>query len=251
MKTLGKIGSYIATSLVIVLVVVAYLQHSYYATLNDLFEQVSPSKNDSTFNFFSGDRNVTNDDNYPHSIDLNLKPGDTFSGVFVAQNNDDKTRKFTISSSNIRAVDKFEKGNLTEQLEKSGGVEKVLPSLTFQHKTEFAINKRGIEIIEYTLKLPTNIKEGKYMMGPALKLERSTKSKQSGASIDLYTAVGIVMNLEVSNDPVYYKYEPLISKEPYEAAKNITITKLRFILATILGLISLFFILKHFKIKLI
>lgn len=239
MKKIQKTASVLTTVIVIIFASFIYLRHVYYSNLDILFERIVPTDISKGFDFFSGDKNTTKKDVYTRIIDLNLKPGDSFSGHLVAKNHDKLQHNFSLISGKIEAVNDKDRDSSEKKNE-------VLPTIVFDHDESFTIKGGKIEIIKYTLTVPEDIKNGKYFIGPALSTDMYIKKE---STMDISPAYGLSINLEVSENPIYIKYEPLITKEPYEIANSIVITKLRAIIAIMLALISLSFVFKYFKIK--
>jgi hypothetical protein len=211
-----------------------------------LFEKIIPTVSEGGFSFFSGDKNVTEDKVYPTTLSLALKPGDDFSGTLVIKNRDQDKKKFRLNIDEF----KLDTGTATDtDTDSKDKEELVLPGMKFTGKKSLIIGPGELGITYYTIHIPENIKEGKYKTVASAVFDKSEayKDQKTGGVVNLFPAVGVKVKIDVSKNPNYFKYEPLISKEPFAIAKSVVITEARIIFAVILGALSLFFLYKHFK----
>ncbi len=205
-----------------------YLNKAYGNELNRVINEMIPSLPNRNFTFFSGDKNVTDNINFPTAISLELKPGDTFYGTFIAKNHESDTKTFNL------LVDPFSK--MPAQ-----------PELKFLHNQNFNLQKEAVEIIKYAIGIPENLKEGRYKTVASLILEKSSADKDENDSMKLRPAIGISIKINVSGKPNYRQYSPLITKEPYEIAGKRMIAEVIRMVSVLLAISSLFFLLRHFR----
>lgn len=220
----------------IVLLVCLGLKNSYEKELNTAFNRMIPSISNRNFTFFSGDKDVTRNINFPTTISLELRPGDRFFGTFVAKNHESYRKTFNLSA------DMFKNVNTV----KNGGV---VPEFKFLHTREFDLLGEAMEIIEYAIDIPKNTKEGQYNSVASLILYKSDADENDSGLIKLQPAIGISIKINVSGSPKYHEYAALITGKPYEIAKKKTIVRTIQIITVLFATISILLLHKHFRRK--
>lgn len=219
-------------------VIFVYLREVYNKELSRVIKEIIPAMEGGNFSFYSGDRDVTGKINFPTSMILKIQEGDIFHGTFIAKNHGNYEKTFSLSFDPVTKIN--ENSNNPQEL--------ALPEFKFLDDRELNLKGEAVKIIEYTIYIPKNIKEGKYQTVASLALNNSEiDGKNKNDFIKFHPAIGINIKIDTSKNTDYHNYEPLITREPYLIARQKVLFESRDLLITLLGISSLFYLYKYFR----
>jgi len=204
------------------------LRATYLTEYEKYNELIFPTLDDSTYSIYNVNQNVTPGfESDKSDLVLALAPGQTYEGK-VAVKNHGQAFDFILESDPFSA---------DAQSADS------MPVVSFD-QTPVNIGTGEFVFFDYQVSVPVGVAEGQYRS--ILKSYPPEAFEKKDGSIVYILAVGINLIVDVSDDPVSYQYQDLLS-DPGELAMVSVWYELRIMFAVLLGLFCLSFIYKAYK----
>lgn len=219
--------------LFVAIVSAIYLNDFYKKDIDILNKRIFPTTDGATFTIFSGNRADAKKGGI--SIDMALKPGAVFHGMMALKNHDKK-------ESHTYGI------GITQDETKKDGITDLNPVLFQLEKHEIRVDPEGVVFIPYTLRIPQDMKQGKYRaIAAAQNIDPNTKKLNSGG-IELNMAQGFHINITIDNNATQQSYIDL-SKQARDIAMQLVIDKARLIAGITLAIACICLLLLHFFTK--
>ncbi len=192
-------------------------------------------------------KNITlGDEVHQHEV-VSLKPGETHRG-FVAVKNHQNNERLFVMNHKMELVDENESETIEEsaiEMADDASVEKtssdedqIKPYLDSYPKDPFSLGPEEFQIIDYEIVVPEDTPYGNY---EGLLRFYDYDQELNENQVNIITAVGIKIRLEVTDSPKYYEYKMII-QNPEDLAKTAVIKNLLFILSVIFSLLCIVFL---------
>lgn len=220
-------------SLFVIVVIASFIGRYYEQKVEDFNQEIFETYEGGYFTLFLSKRPVEYEDLTKQGYMMaGLRPGEAFEGELGIKNHDDISHEFSLNVNNLM---KFENGEFVQVEDGELFLDVVIPD------SGFVLEPDEVIFFDYSMSVPEDLPLGTYRASIAAKAVDADAQSMNQNGIVLYVAVAVNLEVEVSDNPPVYEYM-FLSDYAEGFSRNFIIFKGRYFVASLLGILTLFFI---------